>query len=81
MVVEGAAKGVFSSGVVTVVEAPGSGDDTIVDTVAGMRESRPWEPVLVVTADRELRRRVGALGAEVTGPGWLLRQLRSRGQV
>jgi rRNA-processing protein FCF1 len=25
-------------------------------------------PVLVVTADRELRRRVGELGAEVAGP-------------
>jgi 8-oxo-dGTP diphosphatase len=28
-------------------------------------------PVLVVTADRELRRRVAAVGAAVTGPRWL----------
>ena len=29
---------------------------------------------VVVTADRELRRRSAAAGAAVTGPGWLLRQ-------
>jgi hypothetical protein len=28
----------------------------------------PGRPCLVVTADRELRRRVGVLGAEVVGP-------------
>jgi hypothetical protein len=28
--------------------------------------------VTLVSADRELRRRVEALGADVAGPGWLL---------
>ncbi|MET8158746.1 NUDIX hydrolase [Sphaerisporangium sp. NPDC005289] len=88
MVLEGAAKGVRSGGtagvadtagvvgVVGVVEAPASGDDAIVDTVRENREVRPWQRVLVVTADRELRRRVAELGAAAVGPGWLLGQLR-----
>jgi rRNA-processing protein FCF1 len=64
LVVEGAAKGVESVPAVRVVEAPGSGDDRIVEVVteAGDR------PVLVITADRELRRRVTESGAEVAGP-------------
>ncbi|MFE2514560.1 NTP pyrophosphohydrolase [Streptomyces mirabilis] len=64
LVVEGAAKGVESVPGVRVVEAPGSGDDRIVEMVteAGDR------PVLVITADRELRRRVTESGAEVAGP-------------
>ncbi|MCW7942474.1 NTP pyrophosphohydrolase [Streptomyces hygroscopicus] len=64
LVVEGAARGVESVPGVRVEAAPGSGDDRIVELVAeaGSR------PVLVVTADRELRRRVSELGAEVTGP-------------
>ncbi|MFE4991983.1 NTP pyrophosphohydrolase [Streptomyces mirabilis] len=64
LVVEGAAKGVESVPGVRVVEAPGSGDDRIVELVteAGGR------PVLVITADRELRRRVTESGAEVAGP-------------
>ncbi|GAA3159878.1 MULTISPECIES: PIN domain-containing protein [Streptomyces] len=64
MVVEGAARGVASVPGVRVVAAPGSGDDRMVELVgeAGDR------PVLVVTADRELRRRVTALGADVAGP-------------
>ncbi|MFD6555992.1 NTP pyrophosphohydrolase, partial [Streptomyces sp. NPDC058398] len=45
-------------------EAPGNGDDRIVQLVA----EAPGRPRLVVTADRELRRRVGELGAKVTGP-------------
>ena len=53
---------------ITVVRAPGSGDDAIV-SLAGAGD-------VVVTADRELRRRVEAAGAVVEGPGWLLRQLR-----
>lgn len=64
LVVEGAARGVESVPGVRVDEAPGSGDDRIVELVAGA----PGRPRLVVTADRELRRRVGELGAEVTGP-------------
>lgn len=49
---------------VRVEAAPGSGDDRMVELVAEAGE----RPVLVVTADRELRRRVTALGATVTGP-------------
>jgi hypothetical protein len=64
LVVEGAARGVESVPGVRVEAAPGSGDDHMVELVAGAGE----RPVLVVTADRELRRRVGELGAEVAGP-------------
>lgn len=64
LVVEGAARGVESVPGVRVEAAPGSGDDRMVDLVAEAGE----RPVLVVTADRELRRRVTALGAAVTGP-------------
>ena len=52
---------------VRVVAAAGSGDDAIVEVVRGLPGRR-----LVVTADRDLRRRVAAAGAEVTGPGWML---------
>ena len=62
--VEGAARGVDSVPGVRVDEAPGSGDDRVVALVAEAR----GRPLLVVTADRELRRRVVELGAEVTGP-------------
>ncbi|MDT7841911.1 NTP pyrophosphohydrolase [Streptomyces justiciae] len=64
LVVEGAARGVESVAGVRVESAPGSGDDRMVELVgeAGGR------PCLVVTADRELRRRVTELGAEVAGP-------------
>ncbi|CAL9406954.1 NTP pyrophosphohydrolase [Streptomyces pilosus] len=64
LVVEGAARGVEPVPGVRVESAPGSGDDHMVGLVAGAGD----RPVLVVTADRELRRRVTALGAEVTGP-------------
>ncbi|MFF4833035.1 NTP pyrophosphohydrolase [Streptomyces sp. NPDC001315] len=64
LVVEGAARGVESVPGVRVESAPGSGDDHIVDLVARAID----HPRLVVTADRELRRRVTELGAEVTGP-------------
>ncbi|MER6824971.1 NUDIX hydrolase [Streptosporangium sp. NPDC000563] len=71
-IVEGAARGVASVPGVRVIAAPGSGDDAVVQAV---RDARPWEHVLVVTADRGLRERVTELGAEVTGPRWLLAQL------
>ncbi|MFJ7967562.1 NTP pyrophosphohydrolase [Streptomyces sp. NPDC096324] len=64
LVVEGAARGVDSVPGVRVDEAPGSGDDRMVELVAEARD----RPRLVVTADRELRRRVTDLGAEVAGP-------------
>lgn len=73
VVVEGAARGADRpEGRIDVVEATGSGDDAI---VAVVRQARPWDQVLVVTADRGLRERVTALGASVTGPKWLLSQL------
>jgi rRNA-processing protein FCF1 len=43
-----------------------------------VRKARTWERVVVVTADRGLRERVGELGAEVVGPRWLLSQLGHR---
>lgn len=64
LVVEGAARGVASVPGVRVDEAPGSGDDRIVELVAGAG----GRPAVVVTADRELRRRVEELGARTRGP-------------
>jgi hypothetical protein len=57
---------------VEVVHAAGVGDDALVQ-VAG----EAGESVLLVSADRELRRRAGAIGADVVGPNWLLDQLDS----
>jgi hypothetical protein len=54
-------------GEVRVVEARGSGDDAIVAVVRELPGRRA-----VVTADRELRARCAAAGAEILGPGWLL---------
>ena len=58
---------------VTVEHAIGSGDDMLVD-IAGRA---PEGGVTLVTADRELRRRAEALGADVVGPHWLLERLES----
>jgi 8-oxo-dGTP diphosphatase len=58
---------------VRVVSAPGSGDDAIVGVVA--EAVARDQSCLVVTADRELRRRCEDLSASVVGPGWLLRLL------
>ncbi|TMR99435.1 NUDIX hydrolase [Nonomuraea basaltis] len=74
-VVEGAARGVSEVPGIQVVAATGSGDDAIVEVV---RAARPWERVVVVTADRALRERVGELGAETAGPKWLLSRLSDR---
>ncbi|MGA4839000.1 NTP pyrophosphohydrolase [Streptomyces sp. G45] len=63
LVVEGRARGVESLPGVRVDSAPGSGDDRIVEVVASLAG-----PVVVVTADRELRARVTALGARTLGP-------------
>ena len=57
-------------GTVQVVSAPGSGDDEIVR----LARSRPGQRI-VVTSDRELRRRSVAAGAQVAGPSWLRAQL------
>lgn len=62
----------------TVVRAPGSGDDAILESVVGLCAGSagaapvPPERVLVVTADRGLRDRLPA-GVATTGPGWLNR--------
>ncbi|MCP2314341.1 NTP pyrophosphohydrolase [Kitasatospora paracochleata] len=70
LVVEGAARGVegLPGTGVAVVAAPGSGDDRITELVAAARSTHPHRECLVVTADRGLRARVTALGAEVCGP-------------
>ena len=65
LVVEGKARNVTSVDDVRVVAADRSGDDAIVEVV---RAEGGGRPVTVVTADRELRRRVAELGAEVAGP-------------
>jgi hypothetical protein len=65
LVVEGAARGVEGIDQVRVVAAPGSGDDTIVSLV---RDECTDRRCVVITADRELRNRVTALGASVLGP-------------
>jgi hypothetical protein len=68
LVVEGAARPVAEEegpDTVSVVAAGGSGDDAIVDLVAAAESDRR---TVVVTADRGLRDRVRALGAEVVGP-------------
>jgi 8-oxo-dGTP diphosphatase len=69
LVVEGAARrAAFDSpSRLRVVLASGPGDDAIAAEAATLPGRR-----LVVTADRELRRRCRSAGASVTGPGWLL---------
>jgi hypothetical protein len=61
---EGSADGV------EVVHAPGHGDDMLVALA-----DRSEEPVVLVSADRELGERVRRSGAGVVGPTWLLEQL------
>jgi predicted RNA-binding protein with PIN domain len=71
LVLEGAARRGADAGVVDgvqVVHAPQSGDDQIVDIVAAATGSGDARPVTVVTADRGLRDRVTALGADTMGP-------------
>ncbi|MGF7234317.1 MAG: hypothetical protein ACQSGP_05060 [Frankia sp.] len=81
LVLEGAARAGVPAGPgpVTVVHAPGNGDDTIVEvarsaaglTTGGDRPVLDDRTVLVVTADRGLRARVAEVGATSVGPGWL----------
>lgn len=65
LVVEGAAKQVTGVTGVRVVAAGGSGDDAVVAVVQAGAAGRR---VAVVTADRALRARVRAAGAEVVSP-------------
>jgi len=60
---------------VTVTHAPGSGDDKLVDVI-----SDATGPVTLVSADRGLRQRAEALGADVAKPGWLLECLDDPGR-
>jgi 8-oxo-dGTP diphosphatase len=73
LVVEGRARKMLDlvspAPAVRVVAARGEGDDEIADLAGRLTGDR-----IVITADRELRRRVTGAGAAVTGPGWLLRQ-------
>ncbi|GGN73778.1 hypothetical protein [Nocardia rhizosphaerihabitans] len=73
VVLEGAAKAAAdepTASRMTIVLAERSGDDKILDVV-----SEATGHITVVTADRELRSRVQALGAETVGPSWLVSQL------
>lgn len=80
LILEGQARGgppAGHHGRVQTVHAPGSGDDSIVEHAAA--RSSAGDQVVVVTADRELRQRVAAVGASVVGPAWLLRRMRDGG--
>jgi hypothetical protein len=73
VVLEGQAKRGVEEGIadgVEAVHAPGHGDDTL---VAVATESD--EPVVLVSADRELAERVRRNGADVVGPTWLWERL------
>ncbi|MEX5718264.1 hypothetical protein [Geodermatophilus maliterrae] len=68
-VVEGAARDVPEPDGVSLVRAPGSGDDALAATAADLAAA--GRRVLVVTADRGLRARLPE-GTAVVGPGRLL---------
>jgi hypothetical protein len=71
VVLEGQARGGVLAGTadgVTVLHAAGSGDDMLIDVASHASD----QEVTLVTADRDLRRRAEALGADVVGPGSLL---------
>ena len=73
LVLEGEAKNGVEEGDtdgVQVLHAVGHGDDTLVAVAA-----QSGTPVVLVSADRELRARVQRNGAEVVGPNWLLNRL------
>lgn len=70
VVLEGAARGGVEAGIadgVTVVHAPGSGDETLIAVIGDTAET-----VTLVSADRELCQRARALGADTAGPTWLI---------
>ena len=73
VVIEGAARAGVEAGIlggIQVVHARGPADDEIVRIVAAAAADED-RPITVVTADRQLRERVSALGARVIGPGSL----------
>ena len=70
VVLEGAARSGVEAGIsggVTVLHAQGSGDDTLIAVTADATSQ-----VTLVSADRALRQRAEALGADVASPGWLI---------
>jgi hypothetical protein len=70
VVLEGAARAGVEEGEaggVEVAHAPGEGDDEL-----ARRALAATEPVVLVTADRGLRRRVDRPTIEAVGPTWLL---------
>ena len=73
LVVEGRARAVLDlvgpASRVQVVAARGEGHDEIAGLAGRLTGRR-----VVVTADRELRRRCESAGAAIAGPGWLIRQ-------
>lgn len=76
LILEGAARqGVPAGrdGTMNTMHASASGDDAIVDEAS--ERIADGQEVTVVTADRELRARVEAVGASAVGPSWLLDQL------
>jgi hypothetical protein len=72
LVVEGQARGVEPAPAVTVLRASRDGDAVIAVEASRAVGDRPDDHVVVVTADRELRSRVEAVGARVVGPGVML---------
>jgi hypothetical protein len=71
VVLEGAARRGVAEGMedeVAVVHAGGEGDDVL----AAIAADTAAEPVLLVSADRELRRRTQRDGVTAVGPDWLL---------
>ncbi|HKJ12396.1 MAG TPA: NYN domain-containing protein [Ornithinimicrobium sp.] len=78
LVVEGKAKAgcpAGQEGHVRTVHAPASGDDAIVEEVAGQVAAGDGRAVTVVTADRGLMSRVTEAGGTTQSPRWLLDQL------
>ncbi|WP_433164938.1 hypothetical protein [Kribbella sp. CA-247076] len=85
VVLEGAARRAVQGpdepelGLLRVVLADGSGDDTIAAVAAELTGREPVPDVTVVTADRGLRQRTEPTGAVSEGPTWLLNQLTPNG--
>ena len=81
IVPQGAARAAVSgpdapdTGELSVVLAPGSGDDTIAAITAESTAQPNTPEVTVVTADRGLRQRIEPTGATPVGTRWLLDQL------
>jgi predicted RNA-binding protein with PIN domain len=75
VVLEGAARRAMNDapplGDLRVVLADHEGDDAIVEVVKAAATDNPDRLITVVTADRALRDRIEAHGAEPAGPRWL----------